>query len=255
MRKRFLLRIILVLVIIVCTIAIITYWVLQVQRSNARSIAELTINTERKTVQEGTITECFFGIELPASDANINDIITHEYSDRQLEHIRKLISYVLTYQDMGEYIVPILERAPDGYEYTAWNIQQLNANFPIECIRKEELDDGELRYAVYYRSTSWLLELEFLEDGSFVHAEFYDVRNKSEFDNICVGDRFEDVKSIDPGGNYTYYHNYYYLVVSPPPRTSSHYLAEGYMLEIKYYSAVATLEPNAKIIDFKLSFV
>ena len=85
------------------------------------------------------------------------------------------------------------------------------------------------RHLVYYGKNKVLVASYHFQDRTKASAEYYPVQfPKTYFDSISIGNTMEDVKKLDPEGEYieteAYHSNY----------ASYHYTADGFVINILY---------------------
>jgi len=106
------------------------------------------------------------------------------------------------------------------------SIQELNKIYPIECIRKIPVG-----YRVSYCGISNFISILFDNSGNKLIGNIYKISNsKSYFNNLIIGNSIEEVKRIDPNGNYVFL----YTGRNDIPKQSVHYTSDGYLLTISY---------------------
>lgn len=149
----------------------------------------------------GLFSSCSKGVEqvLKTSPVNENviDIVSKKYSDSELLEISK-------------------------YKGT---INKLNDKYPVECLRKI----GEY-HRVAYLGTNSILIIYFDDNGNIISRNIYNsVLKKSDFDILKIGMSLEEVKKIDPNGDYSFIYT-----GRNDLKTSLHYTKDGYILSIEY---------------------
>ncbi|MCR4651872.1 MAG: hypothetical protein K5662_08990 [Lachnospiraceae bacterium] len=123
------------------------------------------------------------------------------------------------------------------------NLSELNDIYPIECIR---VSDGEVegKYKVTYIGEQCYAFLWFDENQEVFNRELY---NKSPelrvFEHLGTDLSFDDIKKIDPNGNYVLF----CLGVSDF-KTSYHCTEDGYLVTINY-------DDNYKIVDIQKELI
>ena len=105
-------------------------------------------------------------------------------------------------------------------------MNEMNAKFPIECLRKKNSI-----YRVSYLGDGNIAVLLFDDSGNRVSGNIYSTPLlKSNFDNLKKGQLLDEVRVIDPGGEYLFL----YTGRNDIPRMSSHYTKDGYLITIEY---------------------
>ena len=106
------------------------------------------------------------------------------------------------------------------------SISTLNEIFPIECIRK----DGNL-YRVSYLGYEMVAVLAFDANGKMIMGSTYVTNTlKEDFEKVSIGDSLDDVREIDPCGEYLFL----FTGRNDSPKLSSHYTKDGYLIIIEY---------------------
>lgn len=105
-------------------------------------------------------------------------------------------------------------------------LQELNANYPIECIRK--ISAG---YRASYCGEFNVTSIIFDASGQKIIGNVYQTsKEKIYFDDLSVGDSIEDVKEIDSAASYSFL----YTGRNDTPKQSVHYTSDGYLITIEY---------------------
>lgn len=138
-------------------------------------------------------------IEIPPANKNIYDLVTVIYTDQEIEMLSRYHG----------------------------NIQQLNIDYPIECVREQV---GF--YLVEYCGEGQIVALWFDDSGKneydwggFIYSATVP---KKMFDCLKVGLTLSDVKAIDPEGCYIFEEG------GVPHPYSLHHSSDGYMYVITY---------------------
>lgn len=112
-------------------------------------------------------------IKLSPIDKSYRELITVTYSDKQLEEITSF----------------------DG------SIEVLNAEYPIECIRNTESG-----YRVSYCGEDHIAIIIFDHSFKKIMSNIYNFSvSKSSFEHLTQKQTLDDVREIDPNGNYFFY--------------------------------------------------
>lgn len=105
-------------------------------------------------------------------------------------------------------------------------LDELNAQYAIECIR--EIEDS---YRIAYLGKSKIGIITFNSEGVKVFGRVYCMSPAKEaFDDIAVGQSLDDVRAIDPDGEYIFL----YTGRNDTPKVSTHFTDDGYMIKITY---------------------
>ena len=119
-------------------------------------------------------------------------------------------------------------------------IDELNAQFPIECLRE---DNGT--YRVAYLGDGSIAVLLFDNYGNKFLGNIYNTQLlKSDFEGLTKGESLEEVRKIDPNGEYLFL----YTGRNDTPKVSSHYTKDGYLIAIKYDASNNILSINEELI-------
>lgn len=122
-------------------------------------------------------------------------------------------------------------------------IESVNERAPILCLRKR----GASYYAVYKVSDSeWDLvyfDSERIFEGVSI-IRISDGVTKKDFDGIGSGSNINDVKAIDPHGNY----DFMFASWSGYPRYSYHYTEDGYKIVIHYNAEYNIIDIDKNIL-------
>lgn len=137
----------------------------------------------------------------------------------------------LTISDPNENIINLIteiyaDEQIDKIKTNNNDINQLNAEYPIQCLRK-----NDSHYQVVYRGNQKILIVVFDLNGDKILSEIYNISEiSSAFDVLSVGHNLCEVQKIDPLGDYTFL----YTGRSDSPRISYHYTSDGYIIQITY---------------------
>lgn len=106
------------------------------------------------------------------------------------------------------------------------SLSKLNDKYPVECLRE---DNGIYR-ASYLGDESIVIFL-FDASGNKIRACTYSAKlSKSDFDELDKGSLLDEVREIDPNGEYLFL----YTGRNDTPKMSSHYTKDGYLIIIEY---------------------
>ena len=137
-------------------------------------------------------------IEISHPDNNLIDLATTIYDDSQLLKIVKFKG----------------------------SMTELNNQYPIECQR----DNGDT-YRVSYLGDGSVAVLLFDDYGNRLLGNIYSTQLvKSDFDILVKGYLLDDVRAIDPNGEYLFL----YTGRNDTSKASSHYTKDGYLITIEY---------------------
>jgi len=123
-------------------------------------------------------------------------------------------------------------------EITAFegSIDELNAVYPIECLRKHHYGDY-VYYRASYLGDGQVAVIEFDDSGNYLFGAVFTVwLPKSDFDGFWTGQPLEEVKAIDPYGDYSFR----YASMTEYPEASLHCTTDGYLILIFYESGGST---------------
>ena len=113
-------------------------------------------------------------------------------------------------------------------ELTRFNgsLNELNNIFPIECLRE---DNG--MYRVSYLGDGSVAIFFFDSSGNKILGNTYSTQLfKSDFDCLVKGKSLDDVRVVDPEGDYSFL----YSGRNDTPKVSCHYTKDGYLITIEY---------------------
>ena len=106
------------------------------------------------------------------------------------------------------------------------SLNELNVKYPIECLRE---DNG--MYRVSYLGNESVAIFLFDGSGNKLFGRTYSTQLlKSDFDKLLKGQSLDEVRAIDPNGEYLFL----YTGRTDTPRVSSHYTKDGYLITIEY---------------------
>lgn len=106
------------------------------------------------------------------------------------------------------------------------SITELLAQYPIECIRKDNMG-----YRVSYLGYGKVATLIFDNLGNMIMGNiYYAEKYKSDFSVLQKGLSLEDVKKVHPNGDYPFL----YTGRNDTPKVSLHYTEDGYLIMIEY---------------------
>lgn len=127
-------------------------------------------------------------------------------------------------------------------ELTQFNgsLNELNIKYPIECFRE---DNG--MYRVSYLGDGSIVILLFDDSGNKVFGGTYSTQlSKSNFDGLVIGQSLDEVRAIDPNGEYLFL----YTGRNDTPKVSSHYTKDGYLITIEYDVSNVIISINEELI-------
>lgn len=127
-------------------------------------------------------------------------------------------------------------------ELTKFNgsLNELNIKYPIECMRE---DNG--MYRVSYLGDGSIAIFLFDGLGNRVLGSTYSTQLlKSDFDGLEKGRSLDEVRAIDPNGEYLFL----YTGRNDTPKVSSHYTKDGYLITIEYDVSNVIISMNEELI-------
>ena len=127
-------------------------------------------------------------------------------------------------------------------EITKFNgsLNELNIKYPIECLRK---DNG--MYRVSYLGDVSIAIFLFDGSGNRISGNIYSTQLlKSDFDGLVKGRSLDEVRAIDPNGEYLFL----YTGRNDTPKVSSHYTKDGYLITIEYDVSNVIISINDELI-------
>ncbi len=137
-------------------------------------------------------------IELSPTDQTVNELATTVYTKEQLSEIAHF----------------------NG------TLDDLNAQYPIECIR-----EVFGIYRISYLGDKTIAVILFDDTGSLLFGNTYSTQLfRSEFEALSEGQTLEQVRTIDPNGEYLFL----YTGRNDTPKISSHYTRDGYLITVEY---------------------
>lgn len=106
------------------------------------------------------------------------------------------------------------------------SLSELNTQYPIECLRK---DSGV--YRVSYLGDGSVAVLLFDDSGNRIWGKIYNTNLlKSDLGRLVKGQLLEEVKAIDPNGEYLFL----FTGKNDTPKVSTHYTKDGYKVTVEY---------------------
>lgn len=151
-------------------------------------------------------------VKISLPDKNLIDLVSITYSDQELLDIVQF----------------------NG------TIKDFNEKYPVECVRK--IHDI---YRIAYLGKSNIVIIAFDNYGKKIFGNIYQIsQEKSDFSNLVIGQSLDDVKKIDPNGEYLFL----YTGRNDTPRVSSHYTNDGYLITIEYDNLNMILSINEELI-------
>lgn len=120
------------------------------------------------------------------------------------------------------------------------SLNELNNKYPIECLRE---DNG--MYRVSYLGDESVVIFVFDGSGNRLLGSTYSTQLlKSDFDKLVKGQSVDEVRAIDPNGEYLFL----YTGRNDTPKVSSHYTKDGYLITIEYDVSNVITSMNEKLI-------
>lgn len=151
-------------------------------------------------------------IETSPSDKSLTDLTSKIYDEPQLSELMKF----------------------NG------SIDELNAQYPIECLRE---NNGI--YRVAYLGDGSIAVLLFDNYGNKFWGNIYNTQLlKSDFEGLTKGKPLEEVRKIDPNGEYLFL----YTGRNDTPKVSYHYTKDWYLITIEYDASSSILSINEELI-------
>ena len=151
-------------------------------------------------------------IEISPPDKSLIDLATTVYNEEQLMELTKF----------------------DG------SLNELNAKYPIECLRE---DNGT--YRVSYLGNGYIAVILFDNSGNKLLGTIHRTQLiKSDFDVLTEGQLTEEVKTIDPHGEYLFLSS----GRNDTPKVSFHYTKDGYLITIEYDELNTIIRINEELI-------
>ncbi len=127
-------------------------------------------------------------------------------------------------------------------ELTEFNgsLSDLNNKYPIECLRE---NNGI--YRVSYLGDGSIAIFLFDGSGNRILGSVYSTQLlKSDFDGLVKGQSLDDVRVVDPNGEYLFL----YTGRNDTPKVSSHYTKDGYLITIEYDVSNVIISINEELI-------
>lgn len=156
---------------------------------------------------ESDITE-----KICSPDKNITELVSKKYSNSQLFSIAQ-------------------------HEVT---MDELNKQYPIECLRKI----GNTYRAAYLGNDS-VAVIYFDSSKNRIFGKVYSLYlTKADFNELVTGQLLEDVKKIDPQGEYLFL----YTGSNDAPKISTHYTKDGYLITVEYDESNTILSVTTSLI-------
>ena len=122
------------------------------------------------------------------------------------------------------------------------SIKELGFQYPIECLRE---DGGLYRVSYLGSENEHIAVLWFDNSGNKVLWRIHGTRLiNSDFEELSKGDVLEDVRDIDPNGEYLFL----YTGRNDTPRISYHYTKDGYLIAIEYDVSNSIININKTLI-------
>jgi len=120
------------------------------------------------------------------------------------------------------------------------SLSELDIKYPIECLRE---DNGI--YRVSYLGDESVVVFLFDGFGNKLSGRTYSTQLlKSDFDKLVKGQTLDEVREIDPDGEYLFL----YSGRDDTPKVSSHYTKDGYLITIEYDDSNVITSVNEKLI-------
>ena len=120
------------------------------------------------------------------------------------------------------------------------SLSELCEKYPAECLRKA---DGEFR--VSYLGEESVAVVRFDAVGKKLYGHVYGTKLlKSDFDKLKPGSTLDDVRIIDPDGEYLFL----YTGRNDIPRLSSHYTKDGWLITVMYDDSNTVTSIEAELI-------
>ena len=120
------------------------------------------------------------------------------------------------------------------------SIDEINTKYPVDCLR-----ENNSVYRVSYLGNGNIAVLLFDDSGNRVLGNVYNTQLlKSDFDNLKKGQSLDEIKAIDPDGDYVFL----YTGRNDTPKVSSHYTKDGYLITIEYDASNAIIRINNELI-------
>jgi len=151
-------------------------------------------------------------IEISTSDKTLIDLATQIYDEHQL---MKIIEF-------------------------KGSLSELNSQYSIECLR---VNNGI--YRASYLGDGSIAVILFDDSGKKLWGKIYFTQLlKSDFEKLEKGQFLEEVRTIDPKGEYSFL----YTGRNDIPKVSSHYTKDGYLIIIEYDALNTITSININLI-------
>lgn len=119
-------------------------------------------------------------------------------------------------------------------------LKELNTKYPAECIRA---NNGNFR--VSYLGDSSVAVVLFDDTGNKILGNIHKAqRLQSDFDSLKAGNVLDEVREIDPDGEYLFL----YTGRNDTPRVSTHYTKDGSLITITYDEQNIIIGINRELI-------
>ena len=120
------------------------------------------------------------------------------------------------------------------------SINELNAKYPIECLRAE---NGI--YRASYLGEEGIAVILFDASGNKISGKIHSAQlSLSDFDRLAKGQLLAEVKAVDPLGDYPFL----YTGRNDAPKLSSHYTEDGYLITVEYDASNTVISINKELI-------
>ena len=120
------------------------------------------------------------------------------------------------------------------------SMNELNTKYPIECLRE---DNGMFRAS--YLGNGSVAVLLFDDSGNRLSGNIYNTQLlKSDLDNLVKGQLLDEVRAIDPNGEYLFL----FTGRNDVPKISTHYTKDGYLITIEYDVSNVIISINKELI-------
>lgn len=120
------------------------------------------------------------------------------------------------------------------------SMNELNTKYPIECLRE---DNGMFRAS--YLGNGSVAVLLFDDLGNRLSGNIYNTQLlKSDLDKLVKGQLLDEVRAIDPDGEYLFL----FTGRNDVPKISTHYTKDGYLITIEYDASNVIISINKELI-------
>ena len=120
------------------------------------------------------------------------------------------------------------------------SLNELNAEYPIECLR-----ENKDTYRVSYLGNESIAVILFDASGNKLWGNIYSTQlSKADFEGLTKGQLIEEVKIIDPHGEYLFL----FSGRNDTPKASTHYTKDGYLITIEYDVLNTIISINEELI-------